>query len=236
MLSEVWIIHGWAQGPGNQKKWSEMINFLDQAGVASNFLEIPGLDSDLEKPWTLDDYVTWLANQLPDRPVILLGHSFGGQLSIRFCAMFPDRVKFLILIGPAGIIDLSLFSISKRKFFGSLAKMGSFLAGSKPMRQIFYKVIGESDYLKADPVMRKTMSLILADQILEDLPKISQPTLLIWGTEDRAAPYKHSDLFRTSVENLVFEPIGGARHSPQFTQPKVVAEKIIKFLKTQRNT
>lgn len=46
-----------------------------------------------------------LMNELTDGPVALFGHSLGGQIAVRFAAMFPDRVRALVLVEGLGPPD-----------------------------------------------------------------------------------------------------------------------------------
>ena len=50
------------------------------------------------------------------------------------------------------------------------------------------KNAGSSDYRNASPVMKQTMNNVLAEDVTDDLPKITASTLLIWGDKDDATP------------------------------------------------
>jgi len=231
MKNEIWILHGWAQGPGNQQKWQPLMDFLNQNEIEARFLEIPGLDHDLDEVWTLGDYTRWLSEILPKGPVNLLGHSFGGQLSVKFAAENPARINRLILIGPSGIKDNSLPAVLKRNFFKIFAKAGKMFTSSEALRKILYKASREIDYLNASPKLRETMKSVLESEILADIEKIKNPTLLIWGKHDKASPYKFNNYYRERVNGLVFVSRPDARHSPQFTEPENIAKIIANFLK-----
>lgn len=65
-------------------------------------------DSDKPGSYSMSAYLFDLhnlLNELTDRPVALFGHSLGGQIAVRFAAMFPDRVRALILVEGLGPPD-----------------------------------------------------------------------------------------------------------------------------------
>lgn len=231
MQTRIWVLHGWALGPGNEQKWQPFFAELKAVGISATFLPLPGLDTDLNEVWTLDEYVNWLATQLPDEPVILLGHSFGGQLAIRFAALYPERVNQLLLLAPAGIIDRSLKAQVKRAVFKGLATVGKVLTSAPLARMILYKLVREQDYFQASPILRKTMQHVISTEIVVDLPKLSMPVLLIWGEHDTATPYRHHQQYLLTVPRLSFQPMSTARHSPQFTHPAETAASVVSFLK-----
>lgn len=229
MNKTVWVLHGWALGPGNDLKWQPLVESLAGQTVTAEFLALPGLDEPLQEVWGLEEYLTWLTDQLPPEPVVLLGHSFGGQLATKFAARYPDRVERLILIAPAGIKDRSLKATIKRTVFKNLAAVGKHLTRSERARKLLYKAAREQDYLQADPMLRQTMRNVINTEILDDIPKLSAQTLLIWGVQDQATPFRHHQYFLQNPQ-VEFEPIQSARHAPQFTHPELVAKTIGDFL------
>jgi pimeloyl-ACP methyl ester carboxylesterase len=228
---KIYILHGWAVDQFNQTKWQPLIDELDQAKIETVFLKIPGLTGPLDQVWGLPDFVNWLADQLPAKgQVILLGHSFGGQLAIRFAAEYPERVAKLILVDSAGIRDHSLKATLKRNLFWLAAKVGKLLFRFEAARRLLYLLARERDYYNAPPLLKRSMSLILDDEIVADLPRISCPTLLIWGENDTATPLKFGKLKNKAIANSRLVVINGARHSPQFTHVDQVAQEIAEFV------
>lgn len=225
----VYLLHGWAIDPKNEQKWATLRNSLQKQRIQSVFIPIPGLDTPLENPWSLDDYVVWLEATLPDKPVILLGHSFGGQLAVRFTARYKERIEKLILVDSSGIIDRSLKKAIKRSVFKFAAKIGGFLGQVPYARAFLYKLARERDYYSAPPVMRETMSRVLDDEILDDIAQVDSETLIIWGEHDRATPLSNTQQL-LNIPKSKLHIISQARHSPQFTHPEPVAKLVAEFI------
>ncbi len=228
----VFILHGWAINQQNDVKWYPFINLLQKNDILATFLGIPGLSSPLNEVWALQDFVDWLKKQLPKQDkVILLGHSFGGQIAIRFTAQNPDMVEKLILIDSAGIRDHAFFPTVKRKVFWVAAKVGKVLFNVQWAKKLLYKIARERDYNNAPPLLKRSMSLILDDEVIDDLPKISCPTLLIWGENDTVTPIKLAYQKMNLLPAARLKVISQARHAPQFTHTKQVVECVSLFLR-----
>ena len=229
--ARIYLLHGWSVDPDNEKKWSVFRQFLEKKEIETVFLGLPGLTTTNDESWTLKDYVSWLEKQLPEsKKVTLLGHSFGGQLATRFTAQHPDWVDRLILIDSAGIRDTQMLVVLKRFVFGILAKIGRLATKSILARTILYKVLRERDYLEASPTLRATMRSVLADQVLDDLPKISCPTQIIWGKDDSQTPLRLGRRFAAGIPHANLEVIESARHSPHFTHPAITSQVVTEFL------
>ncbi len=228
--STVFILHGWSVSEQNEAKWADFRAELERLGVQSKFLPIPGLSSPLEEVWELDDFAQWLAGELSDEPVVLLGHSFGGQIAVRFARQHPERVSRLILIDSAGIRDHSLLPTLKRFVFLQAAKVGKLFFHSAFLRTLMYRLAREGDYATAPPLLRRTMSNILDDEVIADLPHISQETLLIWGEQDRVTPLHLADQFVQALPHATLQIIPDARHSPQFSHVNQAVSLVAAFV------
>ncbi len=229
------ILHGWAIDQQNDLKWQPFMDFLKKAGGKVYFLPLPGLSSPLTKVWQLNDYVNWVHEQLRgEEHIILLGHSFGGQLAVRYTSIFPEQVTCLVLIDPSGIRPFTFTAKLKRKIFATIAKLGKVLFPFKVGRTILHTLAREKDYLHASPMLRKTMRNVLEDQIINDLSRIQIPTCIIWGDQDTITPVSHAQLFAGGIQGSQLHFIAGARHSPQFTHVELTAETVKNFLEQAR--
>lgn len=231
MKSHIYILHGWAIDQFNDKKWQPIINGLKKQDIDSTFLKLPGLSSPLNEVWDLDDYVSWVHKQIPeDKNVILLGHSFGGQIAIKYSAKYSDQVEKLILIDSAGIIDKRIHKVIKRKLFWVAAKIGKPLFKLEIFRKFLYKFARESDYKNAPPLMRKVMSNVISQEVLSYASKIQIPTQIIWGEQDMTTPLFMGEKYHSLIRQSKLDTIPNARHSPQFTHVDQVIQIIKQFV------
>lgn len=229
-MSSVYILHGWAVDYQNHLKWQPLLSALAQRQVSAEFLKLPGLSTPLDRAWSLDEYVAWTLEQLPARPVTLVGHSFGGQLALRLAALHPDRVQRLILIDSSGLRDRRLHAELKRRVFWLLAKLGRPIFKAAWARKVLYRLARERDYFNAPLVMRQTMSQVLGQEIRQDLANVKAPTLILWGEQDRVTPLRNAELLHRNLPGSQLVIIPEARHSPQFTHVPQVADQIYTFV------
>lgn len=222
---KIYIVHGWAY---TLEKWESFLSELKKIGFEPVMLNVPGLTAPIDRPYTIDDYVSWLEKILENEsgPVTLLGHSNGGRISLSYTIKNPSKVKNLILIGSAGLYDKGLLVTVKRKVFGTFAKLGSGLKDNKFLRKVLYKLVREKDYRDANPIMRKTMANLISVDLLPRLNEIKCPTLLIWGQNDGSTPLKDGKAMHQKISGSQLEIINDARHSPQFTNVENVIEII----------
>lgn len=232
MSQHIVILHGWSISESNQEKWQPFIDQLIQRNFTVSFLKLPGLSTKIDHPWTLDDYIIWLHQELEsiEKPILLLGHSFGGQLAVKYAVKFPADLSHLLLIDAAGIRDTSLFAVVKRSLFFWLAKFGKQFVSHDFFRQFLYKIARETDYYKADTIMRQTMANVLDAEVKSDLSDITTRTLIIWGKQDTVTPLSLCYLFHQGIKESQLQIIPEARHSPQFTHSQEVASVIDSFL------
>ncbi|MDA1079400.1 MAG: alpha/beta hydrolase [bacterium] len=231
ILPEVVILHGWSRDEFPSVKWQPVVFRLQQAGVKVSALRLPGFELPLEKPWGVDEYIAWLAEQLSEKQdFVLVGHSFGGHLAATYAARFPKKVSRLVLIASAGFRSRTLFARLKRTGFYHLAKLGKQLSDSNTLRTMLHRLARERDYLEANAVMRETMRLVIAHEIDADLPNITVPTTIIWGANDKVTPLEFAERLQAGIPSAKLEVIAGARHGVPFTDSEVVVKKILEVV------
>jgi 4,5:9,10-diseco-3-hydroxy-5,9,17-trioxoandrosta-1(10),2-diene-4-oate hydrolase len=67
--------------------------------------------------------------------------------------------------------------------------------------------------------------------ILQQLPSIRNPTLVIWGRQDTTIPLSHGELAAKSLPNARLEVIDQCGHIPMFEQPEIFNRLVLDFLK-----
>ena len=228
-MKKIYILHGWAY---TTEKWQPLLDKLRSNKFEPVLLKIPGLSAPLKEVWDLDDYVDWLRKGLAGEKgkVVLVGHSNGGRICLAYVSKHPERVEKVILIDSAGIYANGLPIRLKRFVFGNLARFGRRFTDSERLRRFLYKLTRESDYERADPVLRKTMHNLITSDISDLLALIKVPVTIIWGERDRMMPLKDGRMMQGLLRNAKLHVIAGARHSPMFTNVEEVGEIILKEL------
>ena len=230
------ILHGWS---GSSDSWRKIIEILE---IKFRVIcpDFPGFGKTKPPkiPWNLDDFVEWLGEftgKLNLESFFLLGHSFGGRVAIKFSILYPEKVKKLILINSAGIKqDWGL----REKIIFQASKIGNaifsknhFLRFKDGARNLFYRIARIKDYSKAKGVMRETMKKIVEEDLLPELPKIQNETLIVWGEKDRIIPLKYAFIFKEKIKNSKLEILPKIRHSPHLEDPEKLAEILFSNLK-----
>jgi len=226
----LYILHGWTY---ELSKWETITQLLSKK-FSVKLLKIPGLTEPLHEVWTLDDYTQWLDTQIPEKtPVVLLGHSNGGRISLNYSLNFPERVSRLILIDSAGIKDKRFKSILKRNVFKYVAKIGRSILPFSLLKEILYKLVRETDYNRADQTLKQTMRNLIIIDLESELKNLSIQTLIIWGEKDRVTPISDAYTMKKLIPKSKLKIISGASHSPMYTHPNEVYKAILKYWNTR---
>ncbi len=225
----LYILHGWTK---DVSKWPPLVKLLGKAGFTVKLLKIPGLTAPLDKVWGLNNYADWLAGQIKNDPsAILIAHSNGGRIAIRYETKNPDRVKKLILIDSAGIRPMSLAARVKRASFMTIAKIGKKITQNPGARSILYKLAKEQDYYQADKTLAQTMVNIINEDQRPEIGFVKAHTLILWGRQDSTTPLSDGRLINKEITGSTLKIIEDAGHAPQYTHPDIVADHILQFLK-----
>lgn len=172
-------------------------------GLCQNFkvylVDVVGFGkSDLpEHPLSSDDFGNFLKEFLEKLNIanpILIGHSNGGRCIINAVGRGIVNAKRIVLIDSAGLKPKrTLKYYLKVGFFKTGKVVLNLLPNTKSIKKFKEKLrnnVGSSDYQASANVLKETMKIILNEDCTNLLPNIKVPTLLIWGSLDRATPIK----------------------------------------------
>lgn len=192
---DVVLLHGWGQNIEMMKPLGDRI--IDKR---ITIIDFPGFGNSPEPDsvWTIDDYVNsleCLVKELKIKNPILIGHSFGGRVSIKYAS--KNKVNKVILFGSPCVRTMR--KSTKEKVLKTLKR----LPLMNNLGEYMKKYIGSDDYKNASPLMRNILVNVVNEDLSEDAKMITVPTLLVWGSLDTAAPLEDAK----KLENLL--PDGG---------------------------
>ncbi|MFA6085938.1 alpha/beta fold hydrolase [Mucilaginibacter sp.] len=172
------------------------------------------------------------------KPVSLVGVSFGGTLATDFTCDYPEMVNKVVLIDPG-------YTRPKPKLPQFIPEIKETLTAddraNSQMDDFIYPELHPDwvkQYLPQMEYKGFRRSLIStnynyryngreSNTILNSKHK---PVLLIWGKEDKTVPFTYSDSIR-SVLKTQFLPVDDAAHLPHLEKPEIVNPAIVTFLK-----
>jgi pimeloyl-ACP methyl ester carboxylesterase len=180
----------------------------------------------------LDEYV-----QRP--PYNLVGSSLGGQIILTYAARFPEKVARTVLICPSGLFGdetLPMMEGVRRSQYDTLVK------------SVFHRPHFASDAL-VESIARKfqdrhwkkgvlrTLRGTVGHSVAPLLTVVGQPTLIIWGANDRVISDVPGSLRAASqlprVRQVVIPRCG---HAPQIEKSRLVNELVLRFFRDKLKT
>ena len=202
------FLHGWGQNIQMMKPVADEFERTNRIII----IDFPGFGESDEPSyaWTNIDYVNMLSEFFKKIDVtnpILVGHSFGGRISLLYASMHD--VKKLVLFGSPFKKEIKKDSL-KTKTLKALKKV----PGINKLEGFAKKHIGSNDYRKASELMRQVMVNSINHDMTDDVKKIKCPTLIIWGTLDEAVPLERAyELEKLISDSAVIEYEGCSHYA-----------------------
>lgn len=222
-MIDIYIIHGWTY---HLEPWTKTLAKLKSNGINVKMLQVPGLTAPSDKVWTIEDYVKWADQNIPDG-AIALGHSNGGRILLNLCAKNPDKLKFLILLDSAGIYEPTL----KKKVVSTVAKIGKPLKKIPYLDKIFHRLTGSTDYSNAPDNMKQTLTNMLASDRELNIPAITTKTFILWGKKDTVTPPRQATKLYELLPNAELKFYANWTHAPYISNPDELASALTTLIK-----
>lgn len=221
------FLHGWGV---NSRYWFKIIENLKQFNIY--LIDLPGFGESQVPPtsYNVDDYkniVKEFINKISLKKIVIIGHSFGGRITIKLASENPEYLKKIILVDTAGVVNSS----SAKKIVSIFAKLISPIfkpSFMQSVRKKLYSVLG-SEYLENEK-LSKIFSNVVSEDLVKILKNISVPTLIIWGNKDKITPLIFAYLIKQKIKNSKLLILKNAGHFSFLDQPEKFVKNLTEFL------
>lgn len=232
------LIHGLG---GSWQWWLENIPVLGRSNRVIA-VDMPGFGNSepLVAPFEFDVYthtLEALVDQLELDRVVIVGHSLGGLMATRFALEHPDRLAGLVLVDAGGIAlspwrlqlivhGFLLFNAIFRRpvIHRAFAQRPGlrrllFRAGTKDASTLSGQLAGEILPLMVSPGFADGVVAGGKAAAVTGAERITTPTLLIWGRDDRILPVAQAEELASSLPDARLVVLDGVGHCPMFERP-----------------
>ena len=189
--------------------------------------------------WGIEEYTRLLEELIDYQNItdpILLGHSFGGRVTILYSSR--KRVRKAILVDAAGIKPKRPLKYYIKVYsFKTYKHLLPFLIGKKKAEEkieMYRRKAGSSDYNALSGMMRNIFTKIVNEDLTPVLSSIKCPVLLMWGKNDTATPLKDAKLMEKLIPDAGLVVFDNAGHYSFLDAPRDFNIILNNFLEKDR--
>lgn len=212
------MLHGWGKSALALRPLGELL----ATERTVYLLDLPGFGRSAPppSPWGTADYMECVVEFLNREQLVcvdLLGHSFGGRISVRLAAGHPERVRKLVLMSSHGLIRRRTFRqqlrISAISALRTFVRFFDSTIGTRWYADWFVKQFGSRDYLAAGE-LRATFVKTVNEDLSGIAPRIQAETLLLWGDRDTETPTEFATRYSQLIKQSRVLLLPGKGHEP----------------------
>ena len=212
------MLHGWGESLNVLWPLGELLSKTRQV----HLIDLPGFGQSPMPPtdWNTEQYaerVLQYINEMQLDNFDLLGHSFGGRISIRLAYKKLHLLRSLVLINSHGIRLKQPFpkniKASWLKWAAQWCKWLDRAGGFDLFESWFVPRYGSRDYKNAG-ALRNILVKTVNEDVSEQAKEISVPTLLLWGEQDQETPLAIGKRFHELICNSKLVVLPGQGHFP----------------------
>lgn len=231
---KVFLLHGWG---GRADSFLPVFNYLSSK-YEVYAIDFPGFgeSNDPPFPWDVNDYQEMLLKMfdaLDIEKASLIGHSFGGRVSMLFSAKHPERVEKVVLVDSAGIMPKRTmkYYLKVYKFKTMKQLFLLFTKGKNKQEKLdqFYEKYGSKDYKEAGSI-RQTFVKVVNQDLRPYLPQIKASTLLIWGENDKDTPVSYGKIMEKEIPDaglIIFKDAGHFSYLDKLNDFNVIVDQFL---------
>lgn len=214
-LRPVIIMHGW----GCNLDTVASIEKIFQGKMRVINVDLPGHGKSSEPPsvWGVEDFTAMMEKFISKLGLVrpsLIGHSFGGRISILLSSR--GDVDKVLLVDAAGIKPKRSLSYYWKVYsFKAMKNTVMLLCGKSKGTEIVDKLRGKkgsADYRNSSPKMRAIMSKCVNEDLKYAMPSIKASVLLVWGEDDTATPLSDAHTMKKLIPDAGLVSFPGCGH------------------------
>lgn len=249
------LIHGWSSS------WyatSPLLGLLAQRFHAIA-IDLPGYGQSppLKEKTTIPAYAELLAellSQISTRPVVLVGHSMGGMISVTLAGKHPVLVERMVLLNPtisgrlSTMINVTISPITMMERFGfgsaivssvertfvgitdRLMRPVSFAERSGITRDDYERIRHDARRPGQGRVRAECFQAMRENDLSGRLTDIKPPALVIWGAEDNTVPLRDAGVVADEWPQADLRIFPKAGHWPHFETPEITRRQVAAYL------
>src|SRR6266568_2806674 len=206
---------------------------LDQIGFGRSDKPLLGY-----RAGTFVDFLDGFLNELKIDRASLVGNSLGGWVAADFALTHPERINRLVLCDAAGYAALSktmdprALSALRLASRDDIRYLGPLTFRDKRFYEdvdlAFKQRLATGDSYTVGRILD---SMIRGEDVLDNrLAAIKQPTLVVWGREDKLIPLSFGERFHQEIKASRFCVIENCGHMPHVECPEKLNAVLLQFL------
>ena len=227
------LLHGWG---GSALSFKPVFDYLSKS-YRVYAIDFPGFgNSDLPPSvWGVEDYgnfILKLFTVMLIEKTNVIAHSFGGRVAIWLAANYPEKINKLVLVDSAGIKPKRplkyYFKVTVAKIGKLILQCPIFERRHDILLNKLYRLIGSKDYLQQTGIMRSILVKVVNEDLREILHKITAPTLLVWGEEDKDVPVSSAKIMEKEIQDsglIIFKGAGHFSYLDKFSDFCLIVSK-----------
>jgi pimeloyl-ACP methyl ester carboxylesterase len=237
-VREIMLVHG--IGEEGARDYRDHVAWL-QKSFHVLAVDLPGFgQSDkanvLYSPANYARVLKHVADRLLQGAFVLVGHSMGAVVALRYAATYPEDVRRLVVIDAPGVLHSSSTTSQYLAHFGLefvppaaapldlLTKLARGLLAPLQQLHLDPQIILSSAQLRqrllgADPAKIAGLAVVSED-LSRELPKVRAETLIIWGAQDTLAPLRTGKVLALKLPRARLAVIERAGHDPMLEAPE----------------
>ena len=145
----------------------------------------------------------------------LVGHSLGGWMAATFATQHARRLRKLVLVSPTGLRvpeapTADLFRILPADLLPMLVADMRFFAGKLPEQPTIDMIVNQ--FREMTSTARVAWERNYDPKLPRYLHRVTVPTLLLWGEQDRLVPVQQAAVWAKALPNAEIRTVPDVGH------------------------